>query len=141
MVAFVMSLIVGLVVTAVPFRIAMRRRPVGQPITWGEAMVASVWAFFMMFWWYGVVPHQWLTLADNELNWRSDKIWYGPGRIIDKLPFTVSYVVLRDIIVLVIYGGALAANVMLWSMWQNRGKKKPSTDVARSGYGRPLVKA
>jgi hypothetical protein len=136
-----MSLIVGLVLTAVPLRIAMRRRAVGQPITWGEAMAASVWAFFMMFWWYGVVPHQWLTLADNELNWRSDKIWYGPGRIIDKLPFTVSYVVLRDIIVLMIYGGALTANVVLWSMWQNRGKKKPSTDVARSGYGRPLVKA
>jgi hypothetical protein len=139
-VAFVASVIIGLVLLIVPFRWALRHRPVGQAITWGQAMLAAWWTFFTMFIWYGVIPHQWLTLADIELNWRADKIWYGPGRIIDKLPFTVNYVVLRDIIVVGIYGLALGLNVVLWSTWQNRGKKKPTVEVARSEYGRPLVR-
>jgi hypothetical protein len=141
MVAFVAAVNIGLVVLFVPFRLALRRRPVGQVITWGQAMLAAWWTFFSMFLWYGVIPHQWLTLADNELNWRADKIWYGPGRIIDKLPFTVNYVVLRDLIVVGIYGLALGLNIALWSIWQNRGKKKPTVEVARSEYGRPLVRA
>ena len=141
MVAFVISVLIGLVVFVVPFRWALRHRPTGAPLTWGQAMVASLWAFFLMFWWYGVVPHQWLTLADNELNWRADKTWFGPGDIVAKLPFDMSYLILRDIIVVGIYGVALAANVAVWIVWQNRGKKKPTPEVARSDYGRPLVRA
>jgi hypothetical protein len=140
-VAFVVSLIVGVVVFVVPFRWAMRNRPEGAVLTWGLAMLASFWAFFVMFWWYGVVPHQWLTLADNELNWRADKTWYGPWDIVAKLPFDMSYLILRDIIVVGIYVVALAANVAAFVIWQNRGKKKPTTEVARSDYGRPLVRA
>ena len=48
---------------------------------------------------------------------------------------------LRDIIVVGIYGVGLVLFVVLWAKWQNRAKTKPSTDVARSNYGRPLVKA
>ncbi len=142
MVAFVLSILIGSVALAIPFRLALRRRPVGAPLTWGQAMVASVWAFFLMFWWYGVVPHQWLTWADNELNWRKDKGLYGPGNIVDNLlPFDVNYLIVRDVIVVGIYGVILAGAVVLWMVWQNRGKRKPSTDVVPSRYGRPLVKA
>jgi hypothetical protein len=140
-VAFVVSVILGIVVFVVPFRWALRRRAPGRTLSWGEAMVGSVWAFFLMFWWYGVVPHQWLSLADNELGWRADKTWFGPGDIVAKLPFDMNYLILRDIIVVGIYAVALGANIVVWSVWQNRGKKKPTTDVARSDYGRPLVKA
>jgi hypothetical protein len=140
-VGFVTSILIGIVVLVVPYTIAKRRRPEPRGLTWGEAMVASCWAFFVMFWWYGVVPHQWLTLADNELNWRNDKVWSGPGAILDKLPFDMSYLVLRDIIVVGIYGVALGLQIVLWSKWQSRAKTKPTTDVARSNYGRPLVKA
>ncbi|MPY95856.1 MAG: hypothetical protein GEV08_23220 [Acidimicrobiia bacterium] len=83
MVAFVTSIIIGIVALAVPFRWALRRRPVGAPLSWGQAMLGATWAFFLMFWWYGVVPHQWLTWADNELNWRADKTLLGPGEILD----------------------------------------------------------
>ena len=140
-VAFVVSILLGIVVLAVPFTIARKRRPVGTPLTWGQAMVASVWVFFLMFWWYGVVPHQFLAWADNELGWRADTVWYGPNRILDKLPFDLSFLVARDLLVVNIYILALVANVALWAAWQNRGKSKPTTDIARSEYGRPLVKA
>ena len=52
----------------------------GTPLTWGEAMVAATYVFFLMFWVYGVVPHQWLTWAQNELKWRSDAIARRPRR-------------------------------------------------------------
>ena len=141
MVAFTAAVLVGILVLVVPYKMVKKRRPGPAPLTWGEAMAASAYVFFLSFWWYGVIPHQWLTFADNELLWRKDKVWYGPADVIDKLPFSVSYLVLRDLIVIGIYAVGLVLFVALWMKWQNRGKTKPSTDVARSNYGRPLVKA
>jgi hypothetical protein len=137
-VAFVVSL-VALAASVAVVPAYARRRPVGAPITWGEAMLASTYAFLVMFLAYGIVPHQWLTWADNELSWRADKILLGPGNLVDRLPFTVTYQVLRDIIAAGIYIVFLGAQVFLWSMWQNRGKTKPA-ELPVSSYGRPLVK-
>ena len=139
MVAFVVSLVaLGLSVAAV--LAYARRRPPGAVLTWGEAMGAATFAFFVMFLAYGIVPHQWLAWADNELKWRKDKLLFGPGDIIQQgVPFTVSYEALRDIIAVVIYGIALVLHVALWMMWQNRGKAKPA-ELPTSPYGRPLVR-
>ena len=138
MVAFVVSLVALVLSLAVVIAVA-RRRPVGAPVTWGEAMVASTYAFFVMFLAYGIVPHQWLAWADNELNWRADKILFGPGDLVAKLPFTVTYQVIRDLIAAGLYVVFLGGQVYLWSMWQNRGKTKPA-ELPVSSYGRPLVK-
>ncbi|MDY7101728.1 MAG: hypothetical protein S0880_11120 [Actinomycetota bacterium] len=140
MVALIASIIVT-IVALIPFGFALQRRAKGTFLTWGEAMVASTWAFFLMFWVYGVVPHQWLTLADNEWNWRADRIVVGPGEFLELLPFTLNYVVLRDLIAVGIYVVALVINVALWMIWQNRGaEKKPALEASTSRYGRPLVK-
>jgi hypothetical protein len=137
-VAFVVSLVaLGLSVAAV--LAYARRRPPGAVLTWGEAMGAATFAFFVMFLAYGIVPHQWLAWADNELNWRADKILYGPGDLVAKLPFTVTYQVLRDLIAAGLYIAFLGAQLVLWSMWQNRGKTKPA-ELPVSSFGRPLVK-
>jgi hypothetical protein len=137
-VAFVMGLVaLGLAVAVV--LVVARRRPVGAPVTWGEAMAAATYAFFVMFLAYGIVPHQWLAWADNELNWRADKILYGPGDLLAKLPFTLTYQVIRDVIAAGIYVVFLGGQMYLWSMWQARGKTKPA-ELPVSSYGRPLVK-
>ena len=123
-----------------------KRRPVGAPLSWGEAMLAATLAFALMFWAYGVVPHQWLTYAGNELNWRPDQDVAGPklpftgneGVIEYLLPFSVNYETLNHIGAVVIYGVFLAMHVAAWSIWQNRGKAKPLE--LTSSYGRPLVK-
>ncbi|MBK5224400.1 MAG: hypothetical protein JJE52_16310 [Acidimicrobiia bacterium] len=138
MVAFVTSILVALLMTAVIFAY-MKRRPVGTPLTWGEAMFASVYVFFLLFWAYGVVPHQWLSLADNEWNWRADRLVSGPGGIVEKLPIDISYLIIRDLIAVGIYGVLLAANVAIWMMWQNRGQKK-TPEIETSRFGRPLVR-
>jgi hypothetical protein len=123
-----------------------KRRPVGQPHTWGEAMIGATIVFFLMFWAYGVVPHQWLVWAENELNWRSDKFFHGPGGFLKPQPeggwnpLTINYLHIEHTIAVVIYGVMLAGNVWLWSVWQNRGKAQEEKAPARSAFGRPLVK-
>lgn len=146
MVAFVASLIVTAIIVGGVLAY-QKRRPAGQVLTWGEAMFGSMIVFFLMFWVYGVVPHQWLTWADNELNWRSDKILFGPFDILKSQqdggwsPIRVNYVVVRDLIAVGIYLVALGGNVAMWSAWQKRGDKQEEAKVPeRSTFGRPLVK-
>ena len=143
-VAFLFSLFLTLAMTAGAIWYGMRR-PVGKPLTWAEAMIGSVYVFAIFFLAYGVVPHQWLTHADNELNWRRDKLLTGPeigGQgLFEYLPFNITYEVIRDTVVVVIYGVLFGANIYLWSWWQKRGKKKAAVPaLTASTYGRPLVR-
>jgi hypothetical protein len=128
------------------------RRPIGTPLTWGEAMVAGTFVFAVMLLAYGVAPHQWLAYADNALLWRADKllvgissagvVWGqkaknlgGSGRII------INYQAIRDIIASVIYIVFLSGQVYLWSVWQKRGRRKPGdVEEARSRFGRPVLR-
>jgi hypothetical protein len=137
-VAFIFSVLALIVATAIVPLYAHRRAP-GTPLTWGEAMVAALYVFFVMFLAWGIMPHQWLSYADNALHWRKDKILLGPGKVADKLPFTVTYEVIRDLIAVGLYGITLGGMIVLWSVWQNRGKEKPK-ELPTSAYGRPLVK-
>jgi hypothetical protein len=141
-VAFVSSVVITALLVGIIFWYA-RKREVGQYLTWGDAMVSASYIFFLMFWVYGVVPHQFITWADGELNWRPDRLIAGPGEFITEyVPVDISYQTIRDLIVVGIYGIAIAGNVWLWAWWQKRGQKKDETpEIAASDYGRPLVKA
>jgi hypothetical protein len=109
-------------------------------------MVAGVLSFAWMFWVFGVVPHQWLTYAGNELSWRPDKILVGPelwftegeGVFEFFLPFTVSYETINHIGAVLIYVVFLGMLIWAWALWQDRGKAQPLE--LTSDYGRPLVK-
>jgi hypothetical protein len=154
-VAFVASILVSLVGVGIFYwyrglrlgdRVVFRcRRTVGTPLSWGEAMVASTLVFFLLFWVYGVVPHQFLTWADGELGWRPDRIVFGPGDILKPqefdgwLPFTITYLTIRDLIAVAIYGVLLVVNVVMWMQWQKRDQV-PTVEVERSTFGRPLVR-
>ena len=151
MAAFVSSMIAMFVMVAVCLYVG-GRRPIGTPVTWGEAMVGGTWVFGIMMLAYGIVPHQWLNFADNELLWRPDKllvgissagvVWGndaknlgGTGRIL------INYQAIRDIIATVIYIVALGGQMYLWSIWQKRGRKKPGdVEEARSRFGRPVLR-
>ena len=146
MVAFVASLIVTAILTG-GILAYQKRRPADQVVTWGEAMFGSMIVFFLMFWVYGVVPHQWLTWADNELNWRSDKILFGPFDIFRSQedggwsPIRINYVVIRDFVAVGIYIVALAANLWMWTAWQKRGESQGEAKTPeRSTFGRPIMK-
>ncbi len=151
MAAFVSSMIILILGVAICLWVG-RRRPIGTPVTWGEAVLAGTFVFGLMLLAYGVVPHQWLDYADNELLWRPDKllvgissggvVWGndakdlgGTGRIL------INYQAIRDIVATVIYVVALAGQMYLWSVWQKRGRKKPGdVEAARSRFGRPVLR-
>jgi hypothetical protein len=144
-VAFIASWIILVILVVVVFRTA-KRRPAGSPLTWGEALLGATFAFFAMFWAYGVIPSLWLTWADSELKWRPDNLVYGPLDLLQPVPkggawfpITVSYQTVRDIIAVGIYVGLLGSQMWLWAWWQQRGQRV-STEVLTSDYGRPLVK-
>ena len=145
MVAFTLSVIVSFMITygIVAY---IKRTPADSVPTWGEAMFAAMIVFFLMFWVYGVVPHQWLAWADNELNWRSDKLFVGPGGILKPQtqdgwnPITLNYVLIRDMLAVGIYGVGLTGNMKLWGMWQSRGQAVVEPEPERSDFGRPLVR-
>jgi len=150
-VAFVCSILILIGVVAGAMRVG-RNRPVGAPLSWGEAMAAGTYAFFGMFIAYGLVPHLWLTWADSELKWRPDVLVseypiFGDFRLgflapMDKggwFPVTLDMQRVRDVIVVLIYVGLLAGQMWLWGWWQKRGTR-PSTELVTSEYGRPLVK-
>ena len=145
MVAFTLSVVIMLALTGGIVAYS-KRRPADAPLTWGEAMLGSFVVFFLMFWAYGVVPHQWLIWAENELAWRSDKFFHGPGGILKPQtadgwnPITINYLHIEHLIAVVIYGVVLGGNIWLWSLWQNRGKAAEDQAPARSTFGRPLVK-
>ncbi len=124
-----------------------KRRPVGTPVTWGEASVGAAYVFFLAFLAYGVIPHQWLTLAENELSWRADRLVHGPGGILKPksqdgvIPFDITYRTISDSIAGLFYIVFLVGQIMLWGVWQDRGKRqRAGQDVVKSAYGRPLVK-
>ncbi len=151
MVALLVSILI--LVGGIGIAMAMgQRRPIGTPFTWGEAFVTATFVFALMLVAYGVVPNQWLLYADKELLWRSDKPLVGissagvkwglkaktlggSGRIL------INYQAIRDLIAATLYIVFLAGQMILWSVWQKRGRKKPGdVEAATSRFGRPVLR-
>jgi hypothetical protein len=122
-----------------------KRRPVGKPVSWGEAMIGATYAFFVMFMAFGIVPHQWIDHADKNLGWSKDNIIYGPAGILKPVsaggwnPITLQYEAVRDIVVVLIHVVFFGLLLWVWQWWQKRGQVT-STELETSTYGRPLVR-
>jgi hypothetical protein len=148
MVAFISSFLALLACGGLVVAYA-KRRPVGTSVTWGEAMIAAVFIFGVMFLAYGIVPHQFLNWADSELRWRPDKQgipvgplshlfsdtaenhWYSHSKNVlwpngitffGRGKIIVTKETIRDIIAATLYIVFLGGQIKLWSIWQNRGK-------------------
>ncbi|MEL6894463.1 MAG: hypothetical protein AAFP84_22935, partial [Actinomycetota bacterium] len=98
--AFIVALIASTVLSLaiIPYG---KRRAVGTPTSWGEAMLASTYIFLVLFISYGIMPHQWIDHADKDLGWTKDKFLFGPGDILKPaaaggwLPLTLQYEAIR----------------------------------------------
>jgi len=127
-----------------------RRRPPGTPVTWGEAFIGGTFIFALFLLAYGIIPHQWLTFADNQLLWRPDKLMIGIsgdgvklGADVKSLGGTGRIIVnaqaVRDMVAAGIYIVFLVIQVYLWSVWQKRGRKAPEVELS-SRFGRPVMR-
>jgi Na+-driven multidrug efflux pump len=144
--AFLFSLFLTLALMQLA-RMYGKRRPAGKRFTWGEAMLGSLYVYFVCFLAYGVVPHHWLNHATGEVGWRKDKFLWGPGGILKPRsaggwnPITLQYAAVSDIVATLIYIVFLGLQIFVWIEWQNRGKaKKSAGELMTSTFGRPLVK-
>jgi hypothetical protein len=134
----------GLALLVIPYS---KRRPLDKVATWGECMLAAMYAFAVMFIAFGVVPDRWIAHSDAELGWGTTKIIYGPFDILKPTPLggawnpiTIPYQTVRDIVVVLIHVWYFGLLIFLWGKWQKRGQAQPGTEVETSTYGRPLVK-
>ena len=142
--AFLASLIAATLLTllAIPFG---KRRPVGKPFSWGEAMLGATYAFGVMFLAFGVTPHQWIDHADKDLGWNRANVIYGPGDILKpealggSFPMTLQYEAVRDVVVVLIHVYFFGLLIFMWNWWQKRGQTTIK-EIETSTYGRPLVK-
>ncbi|MEZ5342895.1 MAG: hypothetical protein R2706_16065 [Acidimicrobiales bacterium] len=106
----------------------------------------ACYVFFIMFIAFGIVPHQWLTVAENEWSWTADRMLFGPGDVVKPkaaggwFPFTITYRTISDSVAAIFYIVFLGGMSALWGMWQTRGKDTTGAAVVKSTYGRPLVK-
>ena len=139
-------LLVALLALVVP---VAKRRPVGTPLTWGEAMVAAVYAYFLMFWAYAMIPHLFLTWTSNELRLaprqaalraRRDLQAPGPRRLVPLDHSTTRP--LRDILVVVHLRGVPRPPRSACGPGGRTGASAPRRPraVVESEYGRPLVR-
>lgn len=127
--------------------VAMRRPKPDRPATWAECMGGAVWVFALMGLAYAVIPHEWITFSDKYLRWDTTRFLFRSGQQIFFLPldypFNMDYQALRDIVVVLIYGVAVGANLFFFAKWQERGQPAPEPAAAegpakRSWFGRPL---
>ena len=139
--SFIISLV--LIFAVIPYG---KRRPVGKPVTWGEAMLASTYAFGVMLLSFGIVPNAWIDHTDRNLGWHKDKIIFGPGGILKPQtaggwnPITLQYQAVRDIVVVLIHIYFFGLLIFMWNWWQKRGAESAPKELETSSYGRPLVK-
>jgi hypothetical protein len=136
------------IIMMIPVIVMLRRPKSDQPTTWAQAMAGSVYVFALLLLAYAVIPHEWITFADNYLQWGKDKYVILSTTEIPFLsgvnwPFSIDMQAVRDIVAVGIYLVFFAINIALFVLWQDR---KPASEVAeekpvvvgRSRFGRPL---
>ncbi len=146
-VRYIMAVLIQMALI-VPVFITAQRRPPGTPLTWGEAMVGATYVFGVLFWLYGVLPHEFLNWADSELGWRPDKKIIGPEgswaewfSFWKSIPLTIDKQKVRDIVAVVLYTVGLGGFMWMCKFWNNREKNANEMKAIEpiSRYGRPLV--
>jgi hypothetical protein len=116
----------------------------GRPMTWARATFAAflTWMEFVVL--FGIVPSEWLNLAQTDLDWSNQRValsippWLVLGNEVD-----ISWAVLKDSISMgynltVLVGAAVFAYKI-----QDIGGGKPAETKKTekiSPYGRPLVR-
>jgi len=122
-------------------------RDAEEPATWAECIAGAVAVFALMTLGYAIVPHEWLTFANAQLEWgEGSKFVFTSsqdilGFIPIHYPFSLDYPAVRDIVVTMIYVVVLGLNVFMFSKWQKRNEVPTEVEgepEKKSRFGRPL---
>ena len=113
-----------------------------RPMTWARASIGAAVFVVESLIIFGMIPNQWLTLTQSQLEWTPQKIAFSlPRALTLNNEVTISYAVIKDVVSAGYATTALLAwpAVMIW--WQKREKDKQDgpPPVEISAYGRPMT--
>lgn len=112
---------------------------INKPMTWARAGFLTFITWFELVLFFGIVPSEWLTLAQGPLQWTRQNVFLTiPGRGVD---IEITGTVLKDAISGGYHTVMLGAAIVFAYKIQDFGKQpaKASVDVV-SPYGRALTK-
>jgi hypothetical protein len=117
-------LLIGIAVSVVLIRTPKRS---AEPATWAATILGAMFVWALMILAYGVVPHEWLTFANAELNWGKDTYFLQQGQFLGGRfpPFDVPRFVGADVVAATMYVVFGVLNVFLFSAWQKRKVAEP----------------
>lgn len=115
-----------------------------QPITWARATVAALISWIALVFFFGMVPSEWLSYAQTDLNWSAQReaLTIPPFLVLGN-EVVISWAVVKDSISmgyhLVMLG---VAAVFALQVQKIKAGRPPSAapKEKKSPYGRPLVR-
>lgn len=115
-----------------------------QKLTWSRAMFAAFLAWIELLLLFGIVPSEWLNLAQTDLDWSSQRVALTiPSFLMLGNQVDISWAVVKDLIStgwhLVMIPAVAIFALQVQRMYDGRpaSAEKP---VQKSPYGRTLVK-
>ncbi len=115
-----------------------------QRMTWARATVAAMITWLALLFFFGIVPSEWLTFAQTELDWSSQRIALViPPALVLGNTIEISYAVLKDSISMGYHIALLGFGAVFGIQIQKIKAGRPpgaQPSERKSPYGRPLVK-
>ncbi len=115
-----------------------------QPMTWTRATVAAMISWVGLVFYLGMVPSEWLTFAQTELDWSSQRVAVTiPSWLVLNNNVEISWAAVRDSVQAGFSLGVLGLAIVLGLQFQKMKDGRPASAQPTeqiSPYGRPLVK-
>ncbi|MBT8212846.1 MAG: hypothetical protein KJN71_06845 [Acidimicrobiia bacterium] len=137
--------LLGQVVAVTGSQIALAGVAIGflwkRDLTWARATIGAFLFTAEMLILFGIVPNQWLTLAQTTWQWTPQKIFITlPSWLTLNNEVSISYSALKDIVsgtYAAVLLGAIAITMVRWQDYQKEAAAK-AKETQVSIYGRPL---
>jgi hypothetical protein len=115
-----------------------------QRMTWARAMFAAFLAWFELLLLFGIVPSEWLNLAQTDLDWSSQRVALTiPSFLVLGNEVQISWAVVKDLIStgwhLVMIPAVAIFALQVQRMYDGRPASAEKAEP-KSPYGRTLVK-
>lgn len=112
-------------------------------LTWARASLGAFLFTALMMILYGIVPNQWLNLAQGPWEWTSQRVFVTvPEWLVLNNEVAISYEAVKDIVLQGYIGTITVGIIVVMYQWQEREKKRASGPPPKpvSAYGRPVTK-
>jgi hypothetical protein len=116
----------------------------GRPMTWARAAFTAFLAWLELVMIFGMVPSEWLSLAQTDLDWSRQKVFLEiPPILVLGNSVAFSFAALKDTVSLIYHVIMIGGATLFALRIQQIGKPRtqPQKPAPVSPYGRPLVRS